>query len=335
MQWDYRSALIVLLSGLVIGRFSTDLAPHRATAVEAQASEEQRIVAAVKSVAPAVVSVNQGSGGGSGVIIRQDGLILTNSHVVDEEPISVTLANGRRLPAHLITSDDDLDLAVIQVPQRGLPVAARGDSDRLEVAQTAIAIGNPLGFERTVTRGVVSATHRSLPGSPPGLKNLIQTDAAINPGNSGGPLIDSSGRVIGINTAMVADRGGASRGLGFAIPINAAHDLIQGLQNEGRIARPVLGVDLSDISEEVAAAYHMSIHDGVLLARIAPGSPADHAGLRVGDIVTHLDGDRVHRSGEMSQAIRQLKPGARVSLTVMRDGRAFSTTVRLGDSGSE
>ena len=335
MKQDYRGAVIILLSGLVVGRFSTDLAPHRATAVEAQASEEQRIVAAVKAVAPAVVSVNQRSGGGSGVIIRQDGLILTNSHVVDEEPISVTLATGQTLSARLITSDDDLDLAVIQVPQHGLPVAPRADSDRLEVAQTAIAIGNPLGFDRTVTRGVVSATHRSLPGSPPGLKNLIQTDAAINPGNSGGPLIDSYGRVIGINTAMIADRGGASRGLGFAIPINAAHDLIQSLQREGKIARPVLGVELSDIPEEVAAAYHMSIHDGVLLARVAPGGPAEHAGLRTGDIVTFLNGERVHRSGEVREAIRQLKPGARVSLTVMRDGRAFTTAVHLEGAGGE
>src|SRR5207245_370352 len=142
MNLDYRNAFILLLSGLVIGRFSGDLSPHRTTAVEAQASEEQQIVAAVKAVAPAVVSVNESSGGGSGVIIRQDGLILTNSHVVDEEPISVTLANGRRLPANVIASDEDLDLAVIQVPRQGLPVAPRGDSDRLEVAQTAIAIGN-------------------------------------------------------------------------------------------------------------------------------------------------------------------------------------------------
>src|SRR5689334_5476792 len=225
MQVDRRGAFIVLLSGLVIGRFSADLAPRGATSVEAQASEEQRVVAAVKAVAPAVVSVNEGSGGGSGVIIRQDGLILTNNHVIGDGPISVTLADGRELPARPVVRSEDLDLAIIQVRRRGLPVAQRADSDRLEVAQTAIAIGNPLGFEHTVTRGVVSATHRQIPGSPPGLKNLIQTDAAINPGNSGGPLIDSSGRVIGINTAMVADRGGASRGLGFAIPINAAHDL--------------------------------------------------------------------------------------------------------------
>jgi S1-C subfamily serine protease len=273
--------------------------------------------------------VNQGDGGGSGVIIRQDGLILTNSHVVDAEPISVTLATGQKLPAHLITSDEDLDLAVIQVPRHGLPVAARGDSDRLEVAQTAIAIGNPLGFERTVTRGVVSATHRMLPGSPPGLKNLIQTDAAINPGNSGGPLIDSSGRVIGINTAMIADRGGASRGLGFAIPINAAHDLIRGLQNEGKLTGPTLGVEIGDIPEEVAAAYHMSIHDGVLLTGVAPGSPAAQAKLRTGDIVTYLNGERVHRGSDFRQVLRALKPGAQVSLTLMREGRSMTTTARL------
>jgi S1-C subfamily serine protease len=234
-----------------------------------------------------------------------------------------------------VAADEDLDLAVIQVPRRGLPVAPRGDSDRLEVAQTAIAIGNPLGFEHTVTRGVVSATHRTLPGSPPGLKNLIQTDAAINPGNSGGPLIDSSGRVIGINTAMIADRGGASRGLGFAIPINAAHDLIQGLEREGKIARPILGVNLSDIPKEIAAANHMSTHDGVLLAEVAPGSPAAQAGLRAGDIVTYLNGERVHSTGDVRQAIRRMRPGSRLSLTVMRDGRAFNTTAYLEGAGGE
>jgi S1-C subfamily serine protease len=348
MKLDRGSAFIVLLSGLVLGRFSADIAPHRMTAVEAQASEEQRLVAAVKAVAPSVVSVNQGDGGGSGVIVRQDGLILTNNHVIDEGRITVTLADGKQLPAHLITRDEDLDLAVIQVPQHGLPVAPRADSDRLEVAQTAIAIGNPLGFEHTVTRGVVSATHRQLPGSPPGLKDLIQTDAAINPGNSGGPLVDSSGRVIGIDTAMIADRGGASRGLGFAIPINAAHDLIQriplnaqamqplrGRPSRSHSPRAVLGVTLGDITPEIAAAFHMDIHDGVLVAQVAPGSPADTAGLRSGDVVTLVNGARVHESGDLSDAIRRLKPGARVRLTVLREGRSFAVTARLAAAESE
>jgi serine protease Do len=348
MKLDRRSAFTVLLSGLVVGRFSTDIAPHRVTAVEAQASEEQRLVAAVKAVAPSVVSVNQGDGGGSGVIIRQDGLILTNSHVIDAGQVTVTLADGNKLPARLITRNEDLDLAVIQVPRHGLPVAPRADSDRLEVAQTAIAIGNPLGFEHTVTRGVVSATHRQLPGSPPGLKDLIQTDAAINPGNSGGPLIDSAGRVIGINTAMIADRGGASRGLGFAIPINAAHDLIQNIPvnaaairplrerpARNRPARAMLGVVLGDITPEIAAAFHMDIHDGVLVARVAPDSPADRAGLRSGDIVTLVNGERVHDSEELSDAIGHLKPGARVRLTVLREGRSMTVTARLAAAGGD
>jgi len=343
MKWDRGSAFLVLLSGLVLGRFSADLAPRRSTAVEAQASEEQRIVAAVKAVAPAVVSVNQSDGGGSGVIVRQDGLILTNNHVIDEGPVTVTLADGHQLTARLVTRDKELDLAVIQVPRHGLPVAPRADSNRLEVAQTAIAIGNPVGFEHTVTRGVVSATHRQLPGSPPGLKDLIQTDAAINPGNSGGPLIDSSGRVIGINTAMIADRGGASRGLGFAIPINAAHDLIQSIQANGQMIRPlrrhgagpVLGVALSDITPEIAAAFHMDVHDGAVVAEVMPDSPADGAGLRPGDIVMRVNGERVHASDDLREALRHLKPGDRVRLTVLREGRSFTTTARLSQARGE
>jgi serine protease Do len=325
---------MVLLSGLVVGRFSADLAPRQTTAVDAQASEEQRLVAAVKAIAPAVVSVNEGDGGGSGVIVRQDGLVLTNNHVVEEGAVTVTLADGQKLPAHLVARDEDLDLAVLQVSRHGLPVAPRADSDRLEVAQTAIAIGNPLGFEHTVTCGVVSAIHRQIPGSPPGLKDLIQTDAAINPGNSGGPLIDSSGRVIGINTAMIADRGGASRGLGFAIPINVAHDLIQSIQASGRVVRPQprpqLGVVLSDITPEYAASFHMDVHDGALLAEVMPGSPAARSGLRSGDIVLRVNDERVHQSDDLRAALHKLKPGSRVSLTVLRDGRSFVTTTHLG-----
>jgi S1-C subfamily serine protease len=341
MKLDRRGAFILLLSGLVVGRFSADMAPRRSTAVEAQASEEQRIVAAVKSVVPSVVSVDESDGGGSGVVVRQDGLILTNNHVVDQGRITVTLANGQQLPGRVLARDEDLDLAVVQVSQHGLPVAPRADSDRLEVAQTAIAIGNPLGFEHTVTRGVVSAVHRSLAGSPPGLKDLIQTDAAINPGNSGGPLIDSSGRVIGINTAMIAGRGGTGRGLSFAIPINTAHDLIQSISPNGqpvgrarpRPARPMLGVSLGDLTPEIAAGYHMDVHDGALVGEVVSGSPADRAGLREGDIVTTVNGERVHGGQEMSEAIRSLQPGDRVRMTVLRNGRSFTVTARLGRGG--
>jgi serine protease Do/serine protease DegQ len=255
----------------------------------------------------------------------------------------VTLADGgKSLPAQLVATDENHDLAIIQVPRRGLPVAPRGDSDHLEVAQTAIAIGNPLGFEHTVTRGVISAIHRELPDSPRGLKDLIQTDAAINPGNSGGPLIDSSGRVIGINTAMIADRAGASRGLGFAIPINAARDLIQNLGLPGAVrarpirrSRPMLGLVPEEITPEIASADHMDIHDGVLVAQVEAGTPADRAGIRRGDILTYLNGERLHEPDDLIQVLHDLRPGDRVRITLMRDGRALTVTAHLTEGRSE
>jgi len=320
-----------LLSGLVVGRLAGDFAPHRMTAVEAQASEEQRIVAAVKAVSPAVVSVNPGHGG-SGVIIRQDGVILTNDHVIGDGPVSVTMVDGRKLTARVLGRDEQLDLAVIQVPRQGLPVAQRADSDRLEVGQTAIAVGDPLGLERTVTRGVVSATHRRLNDSRTGLEDMIQTDAAINPGNSGGPLIDSSGRVIGINTLIIAGRDGSPRGLGFAIPINTAHDMIQNIDRPGHFTRPQLGVFLTDITPDIAAEFRMTVQDGALVARVAPDSAADRAGIEPGDIVTRLNGERIHGSAEMRQALRAMKPGAKVELRILRDGRTFDTSARLEEA---
>jgi serine protease Do len=331
---DAKGATILLLSGLVIGRFAGDLMPHRMTAVEAQASEEQRIIAAVKAIEPAVVSVNPGRGG-SGVIIREDGIILTNNHVVARGPISVELANRDRLSAKLLGRDEGLDLAVIQVPRQGLPVARRGDSDRLEPGQTAIAVGDPLGFERTVTRGVVSATHRLVDDERPGMENMIQTDAAINPGNSGGPLIDSSGRVIGINTLIIASRGGSPRGLGFAIPINTAADMIHQIEQYGRVIQPRLGVVATDIPEQVAAEFRMTVRDGALLNSVLEGSPAARAGLKAGDIVTHINGKRIQDGGDLRRVLRSMKPGDRVELIVMREGRAVNTAARLEEAKDE
>lgn len=332
---DRRRAVVLLLSGLVVGRFWADLTPHRATAVEAQASEEQRIVAAVRAVTPAVVSVSQGRGGGSGVIIRPDGIILTNNHVVGQGPVSVTLANGQRLSARVIGREPALDLAAVQIRESHLPVAQLGDSDRLQVGQTAIAIGNPLGFEGTVTRGVVSAVHRKLDDNSPGLENLIQTDAAITFGNSGGPLVDSSGRVIGINTAIIAGRDGAPRGLGFAIPISTAQDMIHSLERYGRVIRPQLGAIIADITPEMASQFAMDVHDGVLIQEVQPGTPAQRAGLREGDIVISLDGTRVHSSGALLKALRAHRPGDRVTMTVMRGGRSLTATARLEEAPAE
>ncbi|MBW3635814.1 MAG: trypsin-like peptidase domain-containing protein [Armatimonadetes bacterium] len=224
--------------GLVNGRswpIAMPLAWAQPDAPLAQApfnSDEQNIIRVARQASPAVVSISRNGGTGSGVLIRSDGVLLTNAHVVGQaQQVRVELADGRRLVGRVLGRDSSVDVAVIKISGSGFPRAPLGDSDRLQVGQASIAIGNPLGLERSVTTGVVSAINRS--GFE--IDGLIQTDAAINPGNSGGPLLDSRGRVIGINTAVL--RGNGASGLGFAIPINLASDIAQQLLETGRVQR--------------------------------------------------------------------------------------------------
>jgi serine protease Do len=297
--------------------------------LEAQRStEEEMVIRVARSATPAVVSVSRRGGSGSGVIIRSEGITVTNAHVVgNHRTVEVRTADGRTLTGTVLGRDESVDIAVVRVNERNLPAAPLGDSDRLEVGQSAIAIGNPLGLDRTVTRGVVSATNRD----PTGIgiaAGLIQTDAAINPGNSGGPLLDSSGRVIGINTAILA----GTTGLGFAVPINLAVDVVNQITTTGRVRRAYLGVDMMDIDPEIARRFNLPVSEGVVITAIYRNSPAARAGLRVEDFIVGFNGEAVQDGGDLRRMLRVAKPGQPARFDIVRDGRKQTVTVTLGDA---
>lgn len=292
--------------------------------------EERNVIQVARQASQAVVGVRLARGAGSGVIIRRDGVILTNAHVVgNSQTVEISLANGNRLVGQVLGRDPGVDVAVVRVNANNLPTAPLADSDRLEVGQVAIAIGNPLGYERTVTSGVVSATNRTIPGTA--LEGLIQTDAAINVGNSGGPLLDSRGRVIGLNTAILRDPGGAGPGLGFAVPITLANDIAQQLLTTGRISRTYLGVGTMDIVPEMVAAYRLPVREGVVVTSVGPGTPAEQAGMRAGDIITQIENTRITDGGDLRRLLRTQQPGASVRIRVVRPAGTVNLTARLGE----
>jgi serine protease Do len=287
---------------------------------------ELNTVQVVRRVSPSVVSVRRQDALGSGLIIQSDGVILTNAHVVgDAATVEVGLADGRTLAGKVLGRDPTVDVAVVRVDAKGLPTIPLADSDHLAVGQTAIAIGNPLGLERTVTEGVVSAINRSPRGF--GLDGLIQTDAAISPGNSGGPLISSSGEAMGINTAVISAPGAS--GLGFAIPINLASDIAHQVLTTGRITRAFLGIDYRDIDEELAQQFRLPVKQGVIVATVGEGTPAAQAGLRRGDIIVALDGKPITQGADLRKTIRARKPGDTVRLEVLRPEGRQTLTARL------
>ncbi len=289
-------------------------------------NQEQTVIEVVKQVRPAVVSVKRQGGSGSGVIIRHDGLVITNAHVVGQsKEATVKLANGKEYPAQVLGVDPAVDVAVLKVSATGLPVAPFADSDRLDVGQTAIAIGNPLGLEGTVTTGVVSATNRQR--SPDDFVEFIQTDAAINPGNSGGPLLDSRGRVMGINTWII----GRASGLGFAVPINVARDVAKQVMETGTVRRAVLGILPSSVTPETAARLNQPVKRGAAVSEVTKDSPAERAGLKTEDIITAVDGEAVTSAGDLRRLLRPHKPGDVVTLTVRRGSETLSLKVKLGE----
>jgi S1-C subfamily serine protease len=298
------------------------------------AQEEQMVIRVARQASPAVVSISHPRASGSGVIVRRDGVIITNAHVVaGAREVEVALASGERLRGRVLGADPTVDIAVVRVTGRSdLPAAPLGDSDRLEPGQAAIAIGNPLGLERTITTGVVSAVNRSPRGFE--LEGLIQTDAAINPGNSGGPLLDSSGRLIGINTAVLRDPEtyGVAPGLGFAVPINLANDVVRQVLATGRVTRAYLGVNYTDVEPEMARQFGLPVREGVIVARVVAGSPAARAGVRVGDIVTRINDTAITAGGDLRRALRALRPGGSAVLTVRRPDGQTRVTVRLGEA---
>ncbi len=283
--------------------------------------DEQGVIRVVRQVSPAVVTIQNESGLGSGVIIDgANGIILTNAHVVADrdsggysKTVGVKLKNARTLQGRVLGADPAVDIAVVKISAQSLPAAPLGDSDRLEVGQSAIAIGNPLGLEQTVTTGVVSALARKI--SPNDVEGFIQTDAAINPGNSGGPLLDSTGRVIGINSAVL--RGNGAEGLGFAVPINVARDVARQVIATGRVQRAYMGVTYG------------SVRGGVGIGAVEPGQPADRAGLRARDIIIRINDTDVTGSGDFLRILRRQSPGDTVTLSVVRNGRRLTTAVKL------
>jgi serine protease Do len=266
-------------------------------------------------------------GAGSGFIIDADGSILTNHHVVDRaERITVKLSDGRTLRARLIGSDPDTDIALIKVDgQGGLPVAPLGDSSTLRMGEWVCAIGNPLGYEHTVTVGVVSFLGRKL--FDMSLDNYIQTDAAINFGNSGGPLINSRGEVIGINAAISS----RASSIGFAVPINGASAVLPQLRTRGRVTRGYMGVGLRDVDGDLERSLKLTVDHGALVQDITAGSPADRAGVRPYDVITSLDDRAIANDDELIREIAARAPGSPARLHLVRDGRDQTVVVKLSE----
>ena len=293
------------------------------------------VVLAVERATPAVVTVeveverqNPWSfwGGrqlaaseGSGVVIRKEGVVLTNAHVVEgARTVHVRLADGRRLEARVMALEADLDLAVLRVQGGGsLPTITVGDSDDLMLGETAIAIGNPLGLGLTVSTGVVASTGRDVEIQPGITQTFVQTDAAINPGNSGGALVNINGELIGINTAIRAD----AEGIGFAIPVNRAIKIAADLVDFGSVQAPWLGADLDDAQLRSRRAV-------VVVTAVLQAGPAGRAGMRPGDVITHVDGRAVASRADLNARLAERNPGATLKLTLLRDGRTASLSVR-------
>src|ERR1700678_536406 len=273
---------------------------------------------------------------GSGVLISPDGYIVTNNHVIDGAvDINVTLKDRRIMHAKLIGADPITDVAVIKVDGTNLPNAPWGNSTSLRPGQTVLAFGNPFGFRFTVTRGIVSGLNRPNPfsknGHAPG--SFIQTDAAINPGNSGGPLVDARGEVIGINTFLVSNSDSFS-GMGFAIPTQIVRPTVDALIRDGKVSHGYMGIGISDVTPENAKFFHVDNDEGAIVTQVENDSPAAKAGLKVGDVVTGIDGEKVSDASVLQIEVGQKQPGTSIKLDVLRDGKNVSVPVRLEALGN-
>ena len=333
--------------------------PGSAPAPSGVASVQQALVAAVERSVPAVVNIRtvtrftrgtpgsgrppeylvdllEENGGfrenslGSGVIIGEDGLIVTNEHVIrDADEIVVRLSDRSEHRAKVVGADVRTDVAVLRIQPPGkLPVATLGDSSRLRVGEFAIAVGNPFGLESTVTLGVVSATGRSAEPDLEGGDDFIQTDASINPGNSGGPLLNARGEVVGINTAMVT----AGQGIGFAIPINTVRSVEQDLVAHGTVRRGWLGLGIQVLPPELADAFGAKGEKGILVNRVVPGSPAERGGVRMGDILVAFGKTRVSGVKEFQRMVAGTAPGTPVTFEVLREGKRVAATLTVEEA---
>ena len=266
---------------------------------------------------------------GSGVIVSQQGYILTNHHVVeDADEIQVALADGRTAKARIVGADPDTDLAVLKIDLHNLPAVTFGQSDQLRVGDVVLAIGDPFGVGQTVTMGIVSALGRSRLGINQ-FENFIQTDAAINPGNSGGALVDISGNLVGINSAIFSQTGG-SQGIGFSIPVSLARNVMEQLIRSGAVTRGWIGVEVRDLTPELADSFRLEAKRGALIAGILRNSPADRAQVKPGDVLVGINGRPVSDSVSMLNLIAELAPGREATLDVVRERQQLALKVTVG-----
>jgi len=266
---------------------------------------------------------------GSGVIVSPDGYILTNNHVVDDaDDIEVGLADGRTVPAKIVGTDPETDLAVIRIAERKLPVMLLGHPEQAKVGDVVLAIGNPFGVGQTVTMGIISAVGRNNLHINH-FENFIQTDAAINFGNSGGALVDTSGNLLGINSAIYSQTGG-SVGIGFAIPVTTAKAVLDEIVAHGQVVRGWIGIESQDITPELADSFGLNRKTGAMIAGVVRGGPADRAGMRPGDILASVDGKPVASTTDMLNLIAKLTPGGKTRMTVIRKNREAAVDVTVG-----
>jgi len=265
---------------------------------------------------------------GSGVIVSAEGYLLTNHHVVEgADAIEVQLADGRQASAKVVGTDPETDLALLKIDLPKLPAAVFGDSSSLAVGDTVLAIGNPFGVGQTVTAGIVSALDRNRLGLST-FENFIQTDAAINPGNSGGALVDASGALVGINTAIFSRTGG-SLGIGFAIPVSTARGVMDSLLRDGRVVRGWIGVEPRDLTPDLVESLKLPVDSGVLIAGVLRDGPAAAGGVQPGDVVVRIGSERVANTAELLARVAALAPGAQAALALQRGDKAIELTVKV------
>ena len=271
-----------------------------------------------------------GLGLGSGFIVSQDGYVLTNAHVVaGDGEVTVRLADAKReFKASVIGADERTDIALLKIEATGLPTVKLGKSEKLQPGEWVAAIGSPFGFENTITAGIVSATGRSLPAET--YVPFIQTDVAVNPGNSGGPLMNLAGEVVGVNSMIYSQTGGYM-GVSFAIPIEVALDVMKQLRAEGKVTRGRLGVRIQPMTKELAQSFRLKEPDGALIALVEPGSPADKAGLKPGDVVLAYNGQPIDDTNKLPRLVAATKPGQSATLRIWRDGKAEEVKFTAGE----
>jgi S1-C subfamily serine protease len=365
------AAVALVVFGVVIGQAlpmpraaAQPSAPQVTAATNTAAAPTGTVAAVAQMVGPAVVSVRTDQGLGSGVIYDASGLILTNAHVVDQaQSITIGLVDGRHFSGKVVGADTGFDVAVIKIDGANLPAATLGSTTNLQVGDPVVAIGNPFGFDHTLTTGVVSALNRPVSeGQGSYNQPMVQTDAAINPGNSGGPLLDINGQVIAITTLVAAPQGIPAQGLGFAVPVDTARRIADQLVQSGKVThsgQPFLGVALSDINRPdttpgfpgrpsipglpglpggrrgqppTRPATPSGVDHGALVTDVQPGSPAAQAGLQIGDVIVNFDAFDIYNPDELLQRLVLHKPGDQVSLTVIRSAQPTNLTLTVGEA---